>query len=498
MITPRPYQMDGINSIRDNFKSGSNCVVYVLSTGGGKSVILMYIASNAEKKGSTTYAVAHKSELIEQLSLTLCKAGVEHNLIVPKNKLSAIKMAQYKSFGRVFFNPSSNMYVGSVQTINKRLDSLQKANLIILDEGHHYTEDSEWSKLIHDNPDAKTLLLTATPARTDKKGLGRGQGGFADSMVIGPNMGWLIDNGYLSQYRVYTTSKQWNLDGVRTGKDGDYTGKSLEKVADKPSIIGDAVSHYKKIAYGMKAMCFSVSIEASKHTCDMFNANNVPSVHVDGSMSDSERRKAIKDYADGKYMMICCESLIDEGFDLEAISQIKGATIDCLIDLSPTKSIIRSMQRWGRILRPKEGKTAIIIDHAGNILRHGLPDMEREWSLDGEVKTSKNNGEKTIAIRTCPQCFRIHLPEPECPECGFIYPTQQRTVEEKDGELVELTEEDKSKIKYEMKWTKRKEQAKAETLDELIELGKQRGYKNPTGWAKHMFRAREAKKPHNV
>lgn len=493
-IVPRPYQQEGINDIRVEFSKGATCVLYVLSTGGGKSVILMYVASNAEKKGSVTYAIAHKTELIEQLSLTLCKAGVEHNLIVPKNKLSAIKMAQYKTFGRIFWNPKSKVFVGSVQTINKRLDTLPKPDLIIPDEGHHYVEGSEWSQIIEENPKAKVLLLTATPARTDKKGLGRGFGGFADAMVVGPSMGWLIEQGNLSQYKVYTTSKQWDLTGARTGKDGDYTSKSLEKITDKPSIVGDAISHYKKLANGMKAMCFSVSIDASKHTCAQFNANGIPSVHVDGSMLDSERRQAIRDYAEGKYLMICCESLIDEGFDLEAISQIKGATIDCLVDLSPTQSLIRAMQRWGRILRPKEGKTAIIIDHAGNILRHGLPDMEREWSLEGEIKDTKTNGEKTITVRTCPECFHIHLPEPQCPDCGFIYPIKVRVVDEKEGDLVELTEQDKDNIKYQMKWEKKREQSSADSLEKLIELGRQRGMKNPTGWARHVMAAREAKK----
>lgn len=493
-IVPRPYQQEGINNIRVEFSKGATCVLYVLSTGGGKSVILMYVASNAEKKGSITYAIAHKTELIEQLSLTLCKAGVEHNLIVPKNKLSAIKMAQYKTFGRVFWNPKSKVFVGSVQTINKRLDTLPKPDLIIPDEGHHYVEGSEWSQIIEENPKAKVLLLTATPARTDKKGLGRGFGGFADAMVVGPSMGWLIEQGNLSQYKVYTTSKQWDLTGARTGKDGDYTSKSLEKITDKPSIVGDAISHYKKLANGMKAMCFSVSIDASKHTCAQFNANGIPSVHVDGSMLDSERRQAIRDYAEGKYLMICCESLIDEGFDLEAISQIKGATIDCLVDLSPTQSLIRAMQRWGRILRPKEGKTAIIIDHAGNILRHGLPDMEREWSLEGEIKDTKTNGEKTISVRTCPECFHIHLPEPQCPDCGFIYPIKVRVVDEKEGDLVELTEQDKANIKYQMKWEKKREQSSADSLEKLIELGKQRGMRNPQGWARHVMAAREAKK----
>ncbi len=495
MITPRPYQKKGIDEVRAEFLKGANCVLYVLATGGGKSVVLMYVASNAAKKGSVTYAMAHKTELIEQLSLTLCKAGIEHNLIVPKNKLGSIKMAQYRNFGRVFWNPQSTIFVGSVQTINNRLDKLPKPDLIIPDEGHHYVQGSEWSKLIEMYPSAKVLLLSATPARTDKIGMGRAFGGFADAMVVGPSMGWLIENNYLSKYKVYTVNKQWDLSGSRLDKDGDFTSKSLDKVLDKPSITGDAISSYKNgPAFGMKGICFSVSIEASKYTAEKMNQSGITAIHIDGSMKDTERRKAITDYAMGKYMILCCESLVDEGFDLEAISQIQGATIDVLIDLSPTTSLIRFLQRVGRVLRYKEGKIAYWYDHAGNCLRHGLPDMEREWSLEGEVKGKRNQDEKAISVRTCPKCFRIHLPEPSCPECGFVYPLQVRTVEEKDGDLVELTDEDKARMKYELKWSKKREQSRAESLEELIELGKTRGYKNPKGWALRIHAAREAKK----
>jgi len=495
MIKPRPYQQELIDGIRANLRRGDKCVLGVLSTGGGKSIILMDIAKNAERKGSVTYAIAHKSELIEQLSLTMCKAGIEHQIILPANKLAALKLTHYRVFGRVWWNPKSSIIVGSVQTINRRLDTLPKPDLIIPDEGHHYCYDSEWSEILRRYEDARVVLLTATPKRTDGLGLGRGEGGFADSMVIGPSMGWLIENGYLSQYRMFTTSKQWDLKNVRTGKDGDFTSQSLNKaISDKPTLVGDAIQHYKKLAYGEKAICFSVSIEASKHVAATFFANNIPAIHVDGKMTDAERRTAIREYAEGKYLILCCESLVDEGFDLEAISQIKGATIDCLIDLSPSQSLIKYMQRVGRVLRPKDGKVATIIDHAGNCLRHGLPDMEREWTLEGEVKGKKNQAEKAIAVRTCPECYRIHLPEPQCPDCGFIYPIQQRTVEEKEGELVELTKEDKEKIKYEMKWAKKREQANAESLEDLIELAKQRGYKSPKGWALRVWSAREQKK----
>lgn len=500
MIKPRPYQQEVIDKLKESYKAKHKHPLVVMPTGAGKACVLGFVAENAAKKNNSTLIIAHRQELIFQLSLTLCNFGLEHQIIASSKTVSAIKLAQYKSFGRVFWKHDALLAVGSVQTVVRRLDKLIiNPRLIIIDEQHHLIEGNQWGQIFDKFPNALGLGLTATPQRTDSKGLGRGFGGYNDDLIEGPQMSWLIEQGFLSPYKIYTTSKCIDVSGVKKKRNGEYDEKSLQSVVDKPSIVGDAITHYRKVANGLKGVCYCVSIEHSKHVTAMFNANGIPAAHIDGTMSDDDRRQVFTDYADNKILIICNQSIISEGTDLESLTQRKGVTLDVCIDLAPTTSLIVAMQRWGRVLRMRLGKTAVIIDHAGNImhssgeLNHGLPDMEREWSLEGEVKSSRNSEEKAISVRTCPKCFRIHLPEPSCPECGFIYPLQQRVVEEKEGDLVELTDEDKAKMKYELKWSKRREQSGAESLEDLIELGVKRGYKNPKGWALRLHHAREQK-----
>jgi superfamily II DNA or RNA helicase len=155
-------------------------------------------------------------------------------------------------------------------------------------------------------------------------------------------------------------------------------------------------------------------------------------------------------------------------------------------DLAPTKSLPWQMQKNGRVLRMKDDP-AYIFDHAGNVDRHGLPDDDREWTLEGKEK--KKQGEKTEPTRQCEVCYFCHRPAQICPHCGNIYPIKGRSIEEIEGELIEIARNAK---KIEAKEI-RKDQGMAKTMTELVEQGKSRGMKNPHAWAKHVFNARARK-----
>ena len=74
--------------------------------------------------------------------------------------------------------------------------------------------------------------------------------------------------------------------------------------------------------------------------------------------------------------------------------------------------------------------------------------------------------------------------KPECPECGHRFAPERRELEHVDGELVELQRQQAER---------RRQQAQAQTIKELVALGKARGMKNPYMWANHVLAARKAK-----
>jgi hypothetical protein len=125
-----------------------------------------------------------------------------------------------------------------------------------------------------------------------------------------------------------------------------------------------------------------------------------------------------------------------------------------------------------------DGKaSATIIDHVANASRHGFPDEERNWSLEGKDKRA-GKGKKPPSIRVCPQCFYANRAgAPQCQGCGQQFQASPREVEEVEGELIEL-----------QRRVARKDQGRAQTLEELQAIAKARGYH--AGWARHVFNGR--------
>jgi DNA repair protein RadD len=447
-----------------------------------------YIAKNAAEKGSAIIIAAHRKEIIRQISLSLARFALPHNVIAPSSLVRQIKIAQFKAFGASFVDSSSSTMVGSVQTIVGKFDQMDAAiaalskkigkpakAITIIDEGHHCTDNTMWGRVMEKyGPKSGNvgLIVTASPERLDGKGLGKGHGGYADTIIEAPPMTWLIESGFLSPYRVFTAQHQIDVSSVKT-RMGDFATKELQDVVDKPKITGDAITHWRKHAMGKKTAIFCVSVEHSKHVAAEFNANGIPAAHIDGGTDDSERDKAIIDFADGKISVITNVNILSEGFDLASIAQ-KDVTIDCVIDLAPTQSLVNAMQRWGRALRPAVGKTAIILDHAGNVMRHGLPDEQRVWTLEGVKKKKRKSDlddEDDVKVKSCPKCFAIHAPAPFCPSCSHEYEVKARKIEHVDGELKEIEQAQIEKMRRD----RFVQQGKAQTVHELVAQGMSRG-----------------------
>lgn len=477
----RPYQQQLADDVRSAYRQGFKCPLVVASTGAGKTVLFSYITHGAAIQGNPVMIAAHRKEIIRQISLSLARFGVEHQVIAPSQTVRQIMVAQFKAFGRSYVRASSTTMVGSVQTMVTRFEQIDatlarapgRRPLIVMDEGHHVVNDTQWGRVMdryHAEAQGLGLIVTASPERLDGRGLGAGHGGYADTMIEAPPMSWLIANGFLSPYRVFTAPQQIDLSGVHT-RMGDYVAGELQERVDKPTVTGDAIKHYQQHAAGMRAVVFCVSISHSKHVADEFNRAGIPAAHIDGGIDDSARDGAIADFADGRVRILTQVNLVSEGFDLGSIAQ-KDVTIDALIDLAPTQSLVNAMQRWGRALRPAPGKVAVILDHAGNVHRHGLPDDDREWTLEGRKKTKRktaanDNDAQDVAIATCPKCFTIHLPAPSCPTCGHVYQAKERKVEQADGQLVELGAEQMEALRRQ----KRAMQGQAQTVEQLVAQG---------------------------
>jgi superfamily II DNA or RNA helicase len=449
----RPYQNQLANDIRGAFGSGANRPLAVSPTGSGKTVLFSYITSQVLKRGSRVIIVAHRREILDQISATLKRVGVPHGFIQAGKSTS-----------------TQPAMVASIQTLARRLDTVPAPDLVIIDEAHHSVSKS-YVQMFAAWPTAKFIGVTATPERLDGKGLGV----MFDRMVMGPSVQWLIDNGFLAQPVYYAPREVVDLSQVHTIA-GDFDRSETEEIVDTPRITGDAVTHYVRFCNRQRAVAFCISVAHAQHVADTFNSCGIPSASIDGTLDPEVRKQRVDDLTAGKILVLTSCELISEGFDLPAVN--------AAILLRPTQSLSMHLQQVGRALRPYPGKAnAIILDHVGNCLRHGLAEQERDWDLSGREKRLKKSS--LVETKQCSKCFAIFAGT-VCPQCGSQREIAAREIEEVDGELQRLSIEDISKKRED-----RREEGKCKTLDDFRALAKQRGYK--LGWAFFRWQARQRK-----
>lgn len=430
----------------------------VAPTGSGKTVCFSWLAHSAMAKGNRVVIMAHRSELLDQIADTLGRFDVPHGFIAA---------------GRT---PAKEpVQVASVQTLANRLAFTEAPDLIVIDEAHHAINGSTWGKVLAAWPKARLLGVTATPQRLSGEGL---KDTF-ETMVVGPTTADLIQAGALSRYRIFAPPVA-DLTRVRIVA-GDYDRKQLDDVMGGAKIVGDAVKHYGKHAAGKRAVVFCVSLRHAASVTERFAAAGYRAAQIDGKMEKRYRKQLVRDFSAGRVDVLTSCDVVSEGFDLPAI--------EVAILMRPTQSLALYLQQVGRALRPWPGKDhALILDHAGNAHKHGFPDDAREWTLDGRRRRKKDASEESITVKVCPECFAANPGDAEtCFFCGTPFPPKVRRFDEAEGELAELQRQQAAVAA-------RRDQGRAQTLADLIAIGKQRGYKQPIYWAHKVMAGRAAKR----
>jgi DNA repair protein RadD len=375
----RPYQVDFVAAIRDEFRR-SRSVLAVSPTGSGKTVMFSFVTSSAIARGRSVIVAAHRDSICQQISESLSRFGVHHGVI---------------QAGRGML--PARCHVAMIQTLARRADKIPAPDLLVVDEAHHSASDT-YARLLDRWSETKVLGVTATPERLDGRGLGR----WYQSMAVGPSVAGLIEDGYMAKFRLLAPPSPADMAAVRTSM-GDFNVSDLEQVVTKAAVVGDVIDHYRRHMNGKPAIAFCVTRKHADLISDAFREAGYRSDPVDGAMTREVIRDRIAAIGDGRLHVLTACELISEGVDVPVVS---GALL-----LRPTKSLAMYLQQVGRVLRLKpDGSGAVILDHVGNVRRHGMPDAPREWSLDDRAKG------KPAAIRTCEVCYRAFSPEtpPDC------------------------------------------------------------------------------------
>lgn len=366
----RPYQQSAKEGI---FAAWDECdnVMFQMPTGTGKTRLFTSIISDIKAWGILTQnnpkilIIAHRVELIEQISENLDRYKVNHGIIAGGKERNLRPLVQ----------------VASIQTIthrtNRDVASSLGVDFIIIDEAHHSTANS-YKKLWELYPEAKKLGVTATPWRMNHLGFTS----VYDRLIVSKSIKEFINEGWLAPYCYYSIKDNSRVRHDISGIDefdveGDYKVSALERVMDNVSIRANLLDSYMKLAKGKKGIIYSVSRKHSDHICEEFKQAGISIVRIDSETPREERRTYVQRFKNGQIDIIVNVDIFSEGFDCPDIEFIQLAR--------PTKSLVKYLQQVGRGLRPTASKEkCIILDNVGSHIEFDLPNADRDWNVEFE------------------------------------------------------------------------------------------------------------------
>lgn len=452
-IELRNFQSKIEYNIKKEYDRGFRKILVRSPTGSGKTVIAGSIIKDYYYNSEETVVFAvSRIELVDQTSKTLDDFDVPHGIIKSGKP----------------WNISKRIQIASIDTLINNFDIFDNFNVLILDEAHH-TPAKTWEKLFNKYEDSFTLGFTATPLRLDGKSLEP----YFETMVQGPTVKYLVDNGFLSNCNIDVIDLGLNFDTCRIGKNNrEYSLVDLKHEFEQFPDLPEKILNYffKRFPPSLiqgsqlevtcpKTIAFCHDIASSIKLVDQFKSNGVKARHIDGSMSKGIREQIIQDFRSDKVDFLSNVDLFAEGLDVP--------DIDVTILLRPTRSLTLSLQQMGRGMR-KSKQDLTILDFVGNTSRLGSPLENRDWNFDSEIhmvysaknyqngiftklvsqlrrikncnssnfigSLDKNEMEKTYKIliscvkhkivKLCknPACKKIHNYSSVCSHCGFRYP----------------------------------------------------------------------------
>jgi DNA repair protein RadD len=426
----RDYQENLIDRI---YAANHARTIAVLPTGGGKTATAAAVAGRFPGR---SVMIAHRRELVVQISLAFARAEIPHRIIGPDVTRAACIERQIHRIGASWIHDGANAAVASIDAMLVRPDPwLSGVELWQIDEGHHVQPGNKWHRGIAMLTRAhRGVAWSATPMRSD----GGPMASVYDGLVEGPNTATLVGRGFITPIDAYSLPPAFARSAVRVSqKTGDFSGHSLREVTAKARVYGSVVAHYLRLARGLRGVTFCVDRELAELQAVAYRAAGVPAAALVDGIGDRARFEILDKFERGELLQITSVDIIGEGLDIPDIGVVSLARA--------TESSPLHWQQIGRVRRPSSGKRAgIVIDHVGNLIRHGVTDGIDAWSLTtGPIRLAA--GGAGIPVRQCGRdgCWRVYESfRLECPYCGWEPPAVQASrPADVEGDLLLYTPE---------------------------------------------------------
>lgn len=454
VVTLRAYQTEAVAKIDASRAPGAR-ILCVAPTGAGKTTIFCALVADELARGGKVLVIAHRTELIAQAYGRLLASGVPETHV---GVIMADGVIVHPRTGRrvCCARPLAPVQVVSIDTLRNR-PKPPGVTLVIVDEAHRALAKS-YRDVFEAYPEAAHLGFTATPYRGD----GRGLGDVYRELHVVTTPRALMGDGFLSEPRVFSHPKRADLSKVQTVA-GDYDQRELAEACDKRELVGSIVEHWHRHLQGVRTVAFSVNVAHAVRIAEEFRAAGVPAESLDGETHPEARAAILARLDRGETLVVANCNVLTEGWDQPSA---KG----CIL-AAPTKSRAKYIQQAGRVLRPWGGVTPVILDHAGCVLEHDLPQADWEFSLDGKKKRAK----AAVSVKECPTCFGA-LPSQTrvCTYCGhpFVSTSAEEGAPpgERDGQLVEVKVDSLRALQRQTQAARHELQEWAQRVDHEINL----------------------------
>lgn len=387
----RDYQQNMKDRLYDAWTKVSS-VMLQMPTGTGKTHLMAAVIRENMEAG--VLVVAHRIELIEQISKTLDKFEVPHGIINRKTV----------DINRV--TEQNRVVVASIQTLSGRINQVDfETGIIVVDEAHHAVAKTYrllWEKW----PEAKFLGLTATPCRMNNTGFTD----LFDTLLESLHIQDFIDKGWLADFEyVSVTPDNWMVERIKglkkRGVDGDYQTKEMATVMDTEASIEHLYQSYQQYAKGKKGIVYAISREHAQHISNYYTERGVSCCWIEALTPAAERQQLVDDYRQGKIDVIVNVDIFSEGFDCPEVEFIQLAR--------PTLSLSKYLQQVGRGMRMVPFKDyVVILDQVGMYQTFGMPTEDRNWELMFRGKTNgkgRQGGSHRYIIRDEPDLKLLNL-----------------------------------------------------------------------------------------
>lgn len=408
-------------------------VILCANPGFGKTRVAKWIlgaSSNREplpgQSGKTLFAV-HRRGLVANAA-----DSFEEDPPVPHGVLMS---GEDTSYGR-------RVQIASIDTMlswfveNGEYKSDITFDLIIFDECHSH--HSKLAKFLQYHDAKREQLRQHIPYLIGLSGTPQAKG-LADvykEIVPGPATQWLIDNKFLSPFR-YFRATQGQL-GLLVKKGDEFTKDSAAAAMD--GLAGDLVRDWKQFAEGRPTVGFFPRRSHAQDAMEQLSAAGLRVEYVDGETPDDERKSIFRALNEHNIDYLCNVQVVERGTDIPRIG--------CVQLCVAIGSVVRYRQMIGRGSRVHPNKTdCLVLDHGGNVLRHGFFEDDPKWSLDISTKDPGEQG--TRPTIECPKCQAIYRGG-RCRSCGYEPSQKERRGQglEFDGsELKEVTKHEPTERK---------------------------------------------------